>query len=147
MKLKIDHIGYVVKDLLKSKNYFTKYYNFKPLTKTIYEKAHGVKLIFLDMGTNTVPALEIIQPLNKKSKVYNFLMNKGENYHHIAYEVDNIEKSLNYFKKKNFLQISGVVPGAGHNFSKTIWLLGKKEELIELVEKQKNKKYKSRFTK
>ena len=74
-------------------------------------------------------------------------MNKGENYPHIAYEVDNIEKRLNYFKKKNFLQISEVVPGAGHNFSKTIWLLGKKEELIELVEKQRNKKYKSRFTK
>ena len=127
MKLKIDHIGYIVKDLQNSKNYFTKYYNFKPLTKTIYEKAHGVKLMFLDMGTNTVPALEIIQPLNKKSKVYNFLMNSGENYHHIAYEVDSIEKSLNYLKKKNFLQISGVIPGAGHNFSKTIWLLGKKK--------------------
>ena len=133
MKFKIDHIGYVVKDLLKSKNYFTKNYNFKPLTKIIYEKPHGVKLMFLDMGTKTVPALEIIQPLNKKSKVYNFLMN--------------IEKSLNYLKKKKFLQISGVVPGAGHNFSKTIWLLGKKMELVELVEKQKNKKPSSRFTK
>ena len=147
MKFKIDHIGYVVKDLLKSKNYFTKNYNFKPLTKIIYEKPHGVKLMFLDMGTKTVPALEIIQPLNKKSKVYNFLMNKGENYHHIAYEVSNIEKSLNYLKKKKFLQISGVVPGAGHNFSKTIWLLGKKMELVELVEKQKNKKPSYRFTK
>ena len=100
MKLKIDHIGYIVKELQNSKNYFTKYYNFKPLTKTICEKAHGVKLMFLDMGTNTVPA-EIIQPLNKNPR-FTIFQNSGENYHHIAYEVDSIEKSLNYLKKKIF---------------------------------------------
>ena len=46
--------------------------NLEPLTNIIYEKAHGVKLIFLDMGNNSVPALELIQPVSKKSKVYNY---------------------------------------------------------------------------
>tara|TARA_B100000963_G_C22618773_1_gene668769 strand:+ start:1532 stop:1975 length:444 start_codon:yes stop_codon:yes gene_type:complete len=146
MKLKLDHIGYVVKNLEESKKYFTKSYNFKVITKTIYEKAHGVKLIFLDMGTNTVPALEIIQPINKKSNVYNFLSNNGEGFHHLAYEVNNVTKELENFKKKGFLQISTIIPGAGHNMTKTLWIMGKKRELIELVEKQKNKKLKSRFT-
>jgi len=147
MKLKLDHIGYVVKNLEDAKNYYTKSYNFKLITKTIYEKAHGVKLIFLDMGTNTVPALEIIQPINKKSKVYNFLLSNGEGFHHLAYEVKSVEKELKKFEKKGFLQISNIIPGAGHNMTKTLWIMGKKMELIELVEKQKNKKFKSRFTK
>lgn len=147
MNLKIDHIGYVVKNLRESKLYFEKNYKFKPLTNIIYEKAHGVKLIFLDMGNNSVPALELIQPVSKKSKVYNFLSSKGENYHHIAYEVNSIDKSLKEFKKKNFIQISNIVPGAGHNLTKTIWLMGKKMELVELIEKQKGKNKKLRFTK
>lgn len=147
MKLKIDHIGYVVKNLNEAKNYFKTFYNFKVITKTILEKAHGVKLVFLDMGTKTVPALELIQPINKKSKVYNFLKAKGESFHHIAYEVNDIDKELKNFLKKGFLQISTIVPGAGHNMTKTIWLMGKKKELIELVEKQKNKRLISRFTK
>jgi methylmalonyl-CoA/ethylmalonyl-CoA epimerase len=147
MKLKIDHIGYVVKNLNEAKKYFKECYNFKVITKTIYEKVHGVKLIFLDMGANTIPALEIIQPINKQSKVYNFLKVKGESLHHIAYEVNDVNKELKNFTKKGFLQISTIVPGAGHNMTKTIWLMGKKKELIELVEKQKNKKLKSRFTK
>lgn len=147
MKLKIDHIGYVVKNLNEAKNYFKRFYNFKVITKTIFEKAHGVKLVFLDMGTKTVPALELIQPINKKSKVYNFLKVKGESFHHIAYEVNDIDKELKNLLKKGFLQISTIVPGAGHNMTKTIWLMGKKKELIELVEKQKNKRLISRFTK
>ena len=147
MKLKLDHIGYVVKNLEEAKKYFTKSYNFKIITKTIFEKAHGVKLIFLDMGTNTKPALEIIQPINKNSKVYNFLLSNGEGVHHLAYEVNSITKELDNFKKKGFLQISSEIPGAGHNMAKKLWIMGKKKELIELVEKQKYKKFKSRFTK
>ena len=147
MKLKLDHIGYVVKNLEEAKKYFSRSYNFKIITKTIFEKAHGVKLVFLDMGTNTTPALEIIQPINKKSKVYNFLSSNGEGVHHLAYEVNSIKKELDNFKKKGFLQISNEIPGAGHNMTKTLWIMGKKKELIELVEKQKYKKFKSRFTK
>jgi methylmalonyl-CoA/ethylmalonyl-CoA epimerase len=147
MKLKLDHIGYVVKDLKLAINYFKETYGFKILTKNINEKAHGVKLAFLDLGLNTRPALEVIQPTSNKSKVHNFLMTHGEGLHHLAYEVNNLLKDMEKFTKKGFIQISSIVPGAGHNQTKTIWLLGKKKELVELIEKQKNKKVINRFTK
>ena len=147
MKLKIDHIGYVVKNIKESKEYFRKIYNFKSLTNFIYEKAHGVNITFIDLGNNSTPALELIEPTSKKSKVYNFLHQKGGGMHHLAYEVDNLDKAIKYFIKNNFLQISPVVPGAGHNLTKTCWLLGKNKELVELLEKQKQKKRILRFTK
>ena len=146
MKFKIDHIGYVVKNLNNTLKYYKNNYNFIPITKIIIEKAHGVKLIFLDLGTSSVPALELIQPINKKSKVYNFLKRNGDSFHHLAYEVENINKSIIFLKKKNFLQISTIVPGAGHNRANTVWLMGNKKELIELVEKQKNLPNYKRFT-
>ena len=139
MKLKIDHIGYVVENIKKSKEYFKKIYKFKSLTNFIYEKAHGVNITFIDLGNNSTPALELIEPTSKKSKVYNFLHQKGGGMHHLAYEVDNLDKAIKYFIKNNFLQISPVVPGAGHNLTRTCWLLGKRKELIELLEKQKQK--------
>ena len=147
MKFKIDHIGYVVKNIKESKKYFRKIYNFKSLTNFIYEKAHGVNITFIDLGNNSTPALELIEPTSKKSKVYNFLHQKGGGMHHLAYEVDNLDKAIRYFIKNNFLQISPVVPGAGHNLTKTCWLLGQNKELIELLEKQKQKKPILRFTK
>ena len=147
MKLKLDHIGYIVKDLKLAINYFKETYGFKILTKNINEKAHGVILTFLDLGLNTRPALELIQPTSKKSKVHNFLMIHGEGLHHLAYEVNNLSIYIERFRKKGFIQISPIVPGAGHNQTNTIWLLGKKKELVELIEKQKNKKKINRFTK
>ena len=54
MKFKIDHIGYVVKNLNNTLKYYKNNYNFIPITKIIIEKAHGVKLIFLDLGTSSV---------------------------------------------------------------------------------------------
>ena len=146
MKFKIDHIGYVVKDLKKSSDYFTGVYNHKKITKFIYEKAHGVKIVFLDLGVKTMPALELIQPVGKSSKVYNFLKQNGDKIHHLAYEVKDLKKAINYLLKKNFLQISPVVPGAGHNKSKTCWLMGEKKELVELIQAQPLKKNISRFT-
>ena len=53
MKFKIDHIGYVVKNLNNTFKYYKNNYNFIPITKIIIEKAHGVKLIFLDLGTSS----------------------------------------------------------------------------------------------
>ena len=147
MKLKLDHIGYIVKDLKLAINYFKETYGFKILTKNINEKSHGVKLAFLDLGLSTRPALEVIQPTNRKSKVYNFLMTHGEGFHHFAYEVNNLKIDIEKFRKKGFIQISPIVPGAGHNQTNTIWLLEKKKELVELIEKQKNKKGINRFTK
>ena len=46
MKLKIDHIGYVVKDIKKSQQYFKKIYNFSKITNFIFEKAHNVNITF-----------------------------------------------------------------------------------------------------
>ncbi len=147
MKFKLDHIGIVVKDIKKSYNYYVKTFGFKKITKIIYEPAHKVKVQFINFGAGQMPVLELVMPIGKKSKVYNFLKNKGEGFHHYAYEVSNIYKSINFLKKRKCFLISNIVPGAGHNKTNTAWLISEKKDLIELVEKQKNKSGLDRFTK
>ena len=71
----------------------------------------------------------------------------GEGIHHIAYEVININKKIEYFRKKNFIVLSDIVPGAGHNNTPTVWLYSYDGDLIELIQKQKNKKSFTRLTK
>ena len=147
MKYKLDHIGVVVRDIKKSYNYYNKTFGFKKITKIIYEPAHKVKVLFLNFGSGSMPVLELVMPTSKKSKVFNFLKNKGEGFHHYAYEVKEINKAINTLKKKNCFLISDIVPGAGHNKTNTAWLISEKQDLIELVEKQKNKSGLNRFTK
>jgi len=144
--MKIDHIGYVTSNFKKTLEYFRDFIGLKVITKKILEPAHGVEVLFLEMGNNGYPAMEIIRPINNNSKISNFLNNNGEGIHHIAYEVDDIKKKILHFKKKNSIILTDIVPGAGHNKTPTVWLYTPQAELIELIEKQKNKIGLSRFT-
>ena len=42
MKFKIDHVGYIVKNLDKSQRYYSELFGLKKISKVINEKAHGV---------------------------------------------------------------------------------------------------------
>ena len=55
--MKFDHIGIVVEDIKSSIETYSNNYNFKPITKIIYEPAHGVDLIFFDFGHGYMPVL------------------------------------------------------------------------------------------
>ena len=145
--MKLDHIGVVFKSLSRGRSYFKKNYGFKPLTFPKNEKAHGVKVQFLDIGYGTSgPVIEIISPINKDSKVNNFLEKSGESVHHMAYYIEKMEDEIKRFQKNGMILISDIVLGAGHKKSRTIWLMGQNRELVELIEKKKNIKFKNRLT-
>ena len=143
--MKFDHIGIVVGDIKSSIKTYSDSYKFKPLTKIIHEPAHEVDLIFFDFGHGYMPMLELIMPTNEKSKVHNFLK-KGGGLNHLAYEVENIENAINYFKSKKSIILGDVVPGAGHNNTNTVWLYTNQKELIELVEAQPGVQIEKRIT-
>lgn len=145
--MKLDHIGIVFKSLSRGRSYFNKNYGFKPLTSPKNEKAHGVKVQFLDIGYGTSgPVIEIIAPSNKDSKINNFLKNNGERVHHLAYYIDKLEIEIKRLQKNGMILISDIVLGSGHKKSRTIWLMGKNRELVELIEKKKNVEFKNRLT-
>ena len=54
---------------------------------------------------------------------------------------------MKYFKKKNFIVLSDIVPGAGHNNTPTAWLYSYDGDLVELIQKQKKNKSFKRLTK
>jgi len=145
--MKIDHIGYVTSNLNTSIKIFKDCLGLKPITKIIKEPAHKVNIIFFNFSKSNYPAIEIITPTSKSSKVSNFLLKKGDGLHHIAYEVSDIHKKISELEKKNFIVLSEIVPGAGHNKTPTIWLFSPDGQLIELIQKQKNKIGLERFTK
>ncbi len=142
----IDHIGYVVKKLDESIKFYNKNYRFVQITKKITEPAHGVELVFVG-NPKYFTVFELITPSSNKSKVYNFLKKNGEGFHHIAFQVDNIENSIKKYLKNGSIQLCEIVLGAGHNNAKTVWLYTKKKQLVELIEKQKNKIFNKRFSK
>ena len=95
-----------------------------------------LKIIFLDIGYGVMPMIELITPSSKNSKISAFLEKTGGGIHHLAYEVPDIDKSIEHFKSLGSLIIGNVVPGAGHNNTPTVWLYTPEKSLIELIQQQ-----------
>lgn len=95
---KIEHLGIAVKDLEAA----TKMYETllgKAAYKTEVVESEGVTTRFFEVGESKI---ELLQATNPDSPIAKFIEKRGEGIHHIAYEVDDIEKELARLKSEGF---------------------------------------------
>jgi methylmalonyl-CoA/ethylmalonyl-CoA epimerase len=95
---KIEHLGIAVKNLEKSNLLFTKL-----LGKESYKEEkvgrEGVKTSFFLVGDTKVELLEATTP---ESPVAKFIDKRSEGLHHIAFEVENLQKEVERLKGEGF---------------------------------------------
>ena len=86
----IEHIGIAVKSLTESIKYYEEVLGLK--CYAIEEVAdQKVKTAFFMVGQTKIELLESTDP---EGPIGKFIENKGEGIHHLAFAVNNIEKSL-----------------------------------------------------
>jgi len=92
----IEHIGIAVKDLKEAIKYYEDTLGLK--CYSIEEVAdQKVKTAFFKIGQTKIELLETTDP---EGPIGKFIDKKGEGIHHIAFAVNDIEKSLNEVKDK-----------------------------------------------
>ncbi len=107
--MQVDHIGIAVEDI----QVMLDFYKTIGLEVKHQEEvpSQGVKVAMLPLGHTK---LELLEPLSEESPIYKFIQKKGTGIHHVALEVDDIEKSLATLKDKGFKLINETpVQGAG----------------------------------
>lgn len=88
----IHHIGIVVTDINKSIDIYNKI-GFELEDNIVIDDVQKNRIAFLKSGYCL--KLELIEPLDEESSVYNF----REGYHHICYEAEQGEDIIQKFKK------------------------------------------------
>ena len=106
LQMRLDHIGFVVKDIEEYRDYYIKTFCCKPLSDIIDEPAHGVKIMFLETGYGNMPMIELITPSSTESKVSGFLDKTGGGIHHLAYEVVDINEAIVNGINKQIIEFS-----------------------------------------
>jgi methylmalonyl-CoA/ethylmalonyl-CoA epimerase len=95
MKIKrIAHLGIAVKDLEAPKKLYTDNLNLDSLGDEVVE-GQKVKVSFIKVGESN---LELLLPTAADSPVAKFLENKGEGFHHLALEVEDIHVAVEELK-------------------------------------------------
>jgi methylmalonyl-CoA/ethylmalonyl-CoA epimerase len=128
----LDHIGIAVSNVNESLNVFEGILGLK-LVKIKAVEEQKVKVAMLLVGETKV---ELLEPTTQESTIANFIAKKGEGIHHIAFTVNDIEKTLEELRRKGVALIDEK-PRMGFEGHKIAFIHPKstKSVLIELCEK------------
>ncbi len=130
---KIAHIGVALKNVEAAEKFYSEVLNLPVRGR---EESKENKVAFIPVGDT---AIELLQGMTPDAPIARFIEKNGEGVHHIAYQVDNIEKALEELKAKGVALIDEKPRRGAHN-SKIAFLHPKNTYgvLIELVEPDKN---------
>lgn len=125
---KLEHIGIAVKNLESANKLFGAL-----IGRTHYKieevESEGVRTSFFDIGGVKIELLEATRP---DSPIAKFIEKKGEGIHHLAFEVKNIQQSIEQYQKDGF-QLINTEPKKGAD-NKIIAFLHPKSTQGVLVE-------------
>lgn len=97
MTLKFDHVGIAVKSVDNMLAVYSRIGTFEvKRTEVAGQKA---KIALLKAGDTSI---EFLEPTSEDSSLAKFIAERGEGLHHIAFEVEDIEKTTEELKGRGF---------------------------------------------
>jgi methylmalonyl-CoA/ethylmalonyl-CoA epimerase len=114
---RIDHIGVAVQEIEPALELYRDSFQLELAHREVVEE-QGVEAVLLDAGENHV---ELLAPLGPDTPVGRFLAAKGPGLHHVAYQVTDIDATLQALKNAG-LQLIDQEPRTGIRESRVAFL-------------------------
>ena len=127
----ISHLGVAVKDLEEAREFYRNVFCLESADPIIGGDG-TIKVSMVDAG-NVI--IELLQPIGNEGVMAKFLEKRGEGFHHICYEVEDIEHEVKSAKSKGLEILGDIRPGAE---GQTAFLHPRDTHgvLVEFVEKE-----------
>jgi methylmalonyl-CoA/ethylmalonyl-CoA epimerase len=100
--VKVEHIGIAVKNLVESNKLFAALLGSEPYKEEVVASEQVITSFFKTGNTK----IELLEASNPESAISKFIEKRGEGIHHIAFEVDDIYKSIAELKQHGFVFLS-----------------------------------------
>ena len=130
--MKFDHIGIVVKNILKVEKSFKKNFKLKNFKNLITDKKIDVKVKFYKDSRGL--KYELIEPMSKSNPLNKIMKNRLNSLHHLSYKVKEFDKECLRFRKLGFAFLTKALQAKAFNYKKIIFLISKENFIIELIE-------------
>ena len=143
MGIRLNHIGFVVRNISESAELFGAL-GLREVTKPEPDPLQKVIACFMATPGDDDAHIELIEPSEDHSPVSNFLEKRGGGLHHICFEIDDIEKTVHDLEKRGFKVVVPPVDCLGYDrsfnrqsqrVSKIAFFFLSDKFLIELLEK------------
>jgi methylmalonyl-CoA epimerase len=130
----ISHLGIAVKDLEESREFYRRVFRLESSDPII----GGDGTIQVSMVPVGEVLIELLQPIGDQGVMAKFLEKRGEGFHHICYEVDDIQAEIASIKEAGVEVLGEPKPGA-EGLSAFLHPRDTHGLLVELVEKKEGK--------
>jgi len=128
---KVSHLGMAVKDLEEAREFYRSVFGLES-SEPIMAGDGTIKVSMVEVQGVLI---ELLQPAGSEGVMAKFLEKRGEGFHHICYEVDDIEAEIASFKASGIEILGEPKPGA-EGMSVFLHPRGTHGVLVELVEKK-----------
>jgi len=95
MLTRIYHLGYAVEDIEAASRFYRDNFGAEPGEPEVVEE-QGIVATMFAVGESKI---ELVQPTRPDSPVGKFLAKRGEGFHHVAYQVDDLREALAALKR------------------------------------------------
>ncbi|MDQ4127606.1 MAG: methylmalonyl-CoA epimerase [Actinomycetota bacterium] len=134
MLSRIYHLGYAVKDIEAASRFYEENFGVEPGAPEVVED-QGIVATMFAIGESKI---ELVQPTHPDSPVGKFLAKRGEGFHHVAYQVDDLREALAELKR-NGVELIDEQPRWGVGGTRMAFVhpnsaFGVLTELVELPE-------------
>lgn len=134
MLRKIYHLGYAVGDIEAASRFYKDNFGAEPGEPEVVEE-QGIIATMFRVGESTI---ELVQPTSPDSPVGRFLATRGEGFHHVAFQVENLSDALTELKE-NGVELIDEEPRWGAGGTRMAFVhpksaFGVLTELVELPE-------------
>ena len=132
---KIHHLGYAVENVEAASRFYENSFGAEP-TKPETVEEQGIVATMFRVGEATI---ELMEPTRPDSPVGRFLARRGEGFHHVAFQVEDLEAALAYLKKRG-VELVDEKPKVGAGGTLTAFVhpkaaFGVLTELVELPDR------------
>ena len=129
---RIHHLGYAVEDIEAASRFYRENFGVQPTEPEVVEE-QGIIATMFRVGESRI---ELVQPICPDSPVGKFLAKRGEGFHHVAYQVDDLEAVLAHLQKSG-VELVDERPRIGAGGSRMAFVhpkgtFGVPTELVEL---------------
>ena len=94
----VEHIGIAVRDLEAAEKLFSTLFNSQPYKKETIA-SESVETSFFKINQTKI---ELLKATGAESAIAKFIEKKGEGFHHVAFEVDDILSEMDRLKNEGF---------------------------------------------
>lgn len=134
--MKVHHFGIIVRDIKSHidtyfKTAFAPTLSLENLTPIIHDPIQKVRVAFLELEGGR---LELVEPASDDSPVSNLLKEKIALYHHVCFEVADLDAQLDRCRQAQMVILSPPQPAIAFNGRRISFVLGRDRLLWELLE-------------